>query len=228
VPRGALAALAVLMLAGAASALAGAAGAVEAGPPSALVERHDGVEIDWSAGTVTATAGSAADLHMPGADVARAGALRRAEAEARARLARALAELPAGAGRKLDGASRARALGRAQVTGTDHQSNGGAFVHVTARFADWLEARDAAPVVVLATPAMRLGAAPVAKLDGEAGEVALGAAVYRVGAAPADGKAVRAKVDHAGRVVFSNGHDVTLGDRLAKGTTLIYVGKVLR
>jgi hypothetical protein len=228
VPRGARAALAVLMLAGASSAPKAAARPDAAAPPATLVERHDGVEIDWSAGTVTATAGSAADLHMPGADVARAGALRRAEAEARARLARALAELPAGAGRKLDGASRARALGRAQVTGTDPQSNGGAFVHVTARFADWLDARDAAPVVVLAMPAMHLAAAPLAKLDGEAHDVALGAAVYRLGSPPAAANAVRAKVDHAGRLVFSNGHDLTLGDRLAKGTTLIYVGKVLR
>ena len=220
-PRGALAALAVLLA-------TGASRADEAAPPSALVERHDGTEIDWSAGTVTATAGSAADLRMPSADVARAGALRRAEAEARARLARALAELPAGAGRKLDGAALSRALARAQVTGTDYQSNGGAFVHVTVRFADWLDARDAAPVVVLATPAMHLGAAPLAKLEGEAHDVPLGAAVYRLGAAPADAKALRAKTDHAGRVVFSAGHDAKLGDRLAKGTTLIYVGKVLK
>jgi hypothetical protein len=223
VRRGALAALVGLLLTS-----AGVARADEAATSSALVERHDGVEIDWSAGTVTATAGSAADLHMPSADVARAGALRRAETEARARLARALAELPAGAGRKLDAASRARALGHAQVTGTDYQSNGGAFVHVTARFADWLDARDAAPVVVLATPAMHLGAAPLAKLEGEPRDVPLGAAVYRLGAAPAEAKAVRAKIDHAGRVVFSAGHDAKLGDRLAKGTTLIYLGKVSR
>jgi hypothetical protein len=222
VPRGVFAALGILLV-------AGAARAEDAAP---LVEHRDGVEIDWSAGTVTATAGAAADLHMPSADVARAGALRRAEAGARARLERALAELPAGAGRKLDGASLSRALGRAQVTGTDYQSNGGAFVHVTARFADWLDARDAAPVIVLATPAMRLGAAPIARLESEPHaeprDVPVGAAIYRLGAAPADAKAARAKIDHAGRVVFSSRHDAKLGDRLAKGTALIYVGKVLK
>ena len=195
---------------------------------SSLLEAHDGVEVDWAAGTVTVGAGAAADLHMPSADVARAGALRRAEAEARARLERALVALPAGAGRKLDGASLTRALERARVTGTDYQSNGGAFVHVTARFADWLDARDAAPVVVLTTAAMHLGAAPLAKLEGEPRDVPLGVAVYRLGAAPADAKAVRAKIDHAGRVVLPGGHDAKLGDRLAKGTTVIYVGKVLR
>jgi hypothetical protein len=222
VPRGALAALVVLLT----------AGASRADGAAPLVEHRDGVEIDWSAGTVTATAGAAADLHMPSADVARAGALRRAEAGARARLERALAELPAGAGRKLDGAALARALGRAQVTGTDYQSNGGAFVHVTARFADWLDAGDAAPVVVLATPAMHLGAAPIARLEGEAHaeprDVPLGAAIYRLGAAPADAKPIHAKIDHAGRVVFASGHDAKLGERLAKGTALIYVGKVLK
>ncbi|HVU50070.1 MAG TPA: hypothetical protein VHL80_05260, partial [Polyangia bacterium] len=60
---------------------AAAAGGEEAGAP--LVERREGVEIDWRAGTLTANGGSAADLHMPGAEVARAGSVRRAQAAAR-------------------------------------------------------------------------------------------------------------------------------------------------
>ena len=111
----------------------------DAGAPAALVERRDGVEIDWSAGTLTASGGAAADLRMPSADVARAGAVRRAEAAARARLEGALGALPGGGGRKLDAALVTRALARARVTDTDYQSNGGALVRVTARFVDWLE-----------------------------------------------------------------------------------------
>ena len=47
-------------------------------PRAALVDHRDGVEIDWAAGTVTASGGAAADLRMPSADVARAGSLPRA------------------------------------------------------------------------------------------------------------------------------------------------------
>jgi hypothetical protein len=201
---------------------------VDAATPSPLVERRDDVEIDWSAGTVTATAGAAADLHRPSADVARAGAVRRAEAAARARLEGALAALPAGGGRKLDAALVTRALARARVTGTDYQSNGGVFVHLTARFADWLDpppARDAPPVVTLFVPVTSLEASPLAKLEGQARERQLGAAVYRVVAAAPGGEVIPAKRDHAGRLVFDVGRDKALGDKLGRGVALVYVLK---
>jgi hypothetical protein len=216
------------LVAAAVALTAVAARGEDAGPTAALVEHHDGVEIDWRAGTVTARAGAAADLHMPGADVARAGSVRRAEAAARERLERALAALPLGGERKLPTAAAARALAHARTTGTEFQSNGGALVSVTVRFVDWLEpppAPDAPAAITLAVPAMRLAASPLAKI-GDA-ERPLGAAVYRVGAPPQDAKAVAAKVDHAGRLVIDAKHAPSAG-ALATGAALIYVGKVLK
>jgi hypothetical protein len=195
-------------------------------PGTTLVDRHDGVEIDWAAGTVTATGGAAADLRMPSADVARAGALRRAEAAARARLREALARLPAGGGQKVDGEGVTRALARARVTGTDLQSNGGALLHVATRFVDWIDADsppDAAPVVVLSVGAMALAAAPVAQIAGQASPRPIGAALYRLGEPPAGVEALPAKLGKGGHLTFALGRDKALVDKLAKGTALIYV-----
>jgi hypothetical protein len=192
-----------------------------------LVERHDGVEIDWAAGTLTASGGAAADLRMPSADVARAGSVRRAEATARERLRRALAALPLGGERKLPAADVTRALSRVQRTSVDYQSNGGALVRLRLRFVDWLDPppADGAPAITLTVPAMHLGAAPVAKVGDV--ERPLGAAVFRLGAPPGSAKAVPAKLDRAGRLVIEGRH-APAADKLAAGATLIYVGKVLK
>jgi hypothetical protein len=219
--------LAAVFSAGVARA-AGPGRSDEAASPAALVERRDGVEIDWAAGTVTARGGAAADLHMPSADVARAGSVRRAEAAARARLERALAELPLGGDRKLSAEAAARALAHARTTSTDYQSNGGALVGVTVRFADWLEPRpaSAAPVAItLSVAAMHLGASPLAKVGDV--ERPLGAAVYRLGAPPEGAKAVPAKLDRGGRLVIEAKH-APAAEKLAAGAALIYVGKVLK
>jgi hypothetical protein len=204
--------------------------ALTAGAPraetEALVERRDGVEIDWAEGTVTASGGAAADLRMPSADVARAGAVRRAEAAARERLAVALAALPLGGGRKPAPDDVQRALGRARLSQSDFQSNGGAVVRVTARFADWLEGPPAS-AVVLSVAAAHLAAAPIVKIAGR--DVTVGAASYRLGAPPRDAKALAAKVDRAGRLAIEGAHkDSDLVQKLARGTALIYVEKVLR
>jgi hypothetical protein len=212
--------------------LLGGALVARAAAPSPLVETRDGVEIDWAAGTVTVGAGAAADLRMPGADLARPGAVRRAEAMARAHLARALAALPLGGARKPSEAAVERAVGRARLTGTDYQSNGGALVRVTARFSDWLEAApaDAAPpVLVLVVPAMRFGAAPLARLGAAGPESPLGAAIYRVGAPPHEAQALSAKVDRTGHLVIEGApRTPDLAQKLARGTSLIYVEKVLK
>jgi len=210
--------------------LLGGALVARAAAPSPLVETRDGVEIDWAAGTVTASAGAAADLRMPSADLARPGSVRRAEATARARLAGALAALPLGAGRTLPAAAVARTVARARQSGAEYQSNGGAFVRVTARFADWSE--DAprvapAPAVVLNVAAMHLAAAPLARAA-DAHEIALRAATYRVGPAPHAADARAAKVDRAGRLVLDPAPDAALARDLERGTALIYVGKVLK
>jgi hypothetical protein len=210
---------------GAALAPRPAAGDPGQGP---LREARDGIEIDWAEGTVTASGGAASDLRMPSADVARAGAMRRAEAAARARLVAALEAVPLGGGRKPTSQDVARAAGRARLTQSDYQSNGGAVVRVTARFADWLEPPPAAePVVVLAVPSAHLAAAPVVKLG--ARELSLGAASYRVGAPPRDAKALSARADKGGRLLVEGAHkDADLAQKLARGTALIYVEKVLR
>jgi hypothetical protein len=204
-------------------ALTGGAARAESG---ALVERHDGVEIDWAEGTVTVVGGAAADLRMPSADVARAGAVRRAEAAARARLADALAVVPLGGGRKPASEDVQRAVRRARLSQSDYQSNGGAVVRVTARFVDWLESPPAAPTLVLAVASAHLAAAPAVKVGGR--EVNVGAASYRVGAPPRDAKAVTAKVERGGRVVVEGQKGGDLAERLARGTALIYVEKVLK
>jgi hypothetical protein len=209
-------------------------GAASAEPASPLRARRAGVSIDWSEGELAATGGAAADLRMPSADVARPGAVRRARAAALAKLRAALEELPLGGGRKLAAAAIDRALAQARTAGVTYQSNGGALVDVTLRFTDWIEtppaAADAgapppvepAPVAVLSVPAMPLAAAPLVKLHG--GEVAAGAARYRLGPAPASAKALAARVDKAGRLTVDGGTE--LGQKLARGVVLIYVGRV--
>jgi hypothetical protein len=202
-------------------------GAAMAGTPAPLVEKRGGVEIDWAEGTLTVEAGAAADLHMPGAAEARLGAVRRAVAAARARLKRALAELPLGGARTLSVAAVERALARARTSSVDYQSNGGALARVTVRFSDWLEGAPEVPpaaVAVLTAPAMHLSAAPLAKLGPR--EVMLGAAVYRLGAPPREANALPAKVDRAGRIAVDADPDLT--QKLARGLTLIYVQKVLK
>ncbi len=106
---------------------------------SDLTSTRDGVTIDWTAGTLGASGGAAADLRMPSVDLARPGALRRARATALARLRAALESLPLGSGRKLDAPRVERALGRARTADVQYQSNGGAVVRLEVSFADWLE-----------------------------------------------------------------------------------------
>ena len=193
-------------------------------PPSAdLVETHEGVTVDWRAGTVSATGGAAADLRMPSVDLARPGAERRARAAATAKLRTALGALPAGGGHKLDPDRIDRALNKARATDVQYQSNGGAVIRMEVGFADWLE-DPGAPTTALVVREAHLAAAPRAVVGDR--EISLGAATYRVGPAPADAGARAARVDHAGRLVIDGGAD--LAAKLARGVALIYVQKVLR
>jgi hypothetical protein len=190
-----------------------------------LQESHAGVEIDWRSGTLTACGGAAADLRMPSVDLARPGAERRARAAALGKLRAALATLPLGGGRTLDGPAIDRAAGRARAIDTQYQSNGGAIVRLEVHFADWIA--DAGPVVVtLAVPAMRLSAAPRATVGGQ--EIALGAATFRIGAAPSASNAHAAHLDRAGRLVIdapvAEGSD--LAAKLGHSLVVIYVQKV--
>ena len=188
-----------------------------------LVDTHEGVTVDWRAGTLAASAGAAADLRMPSVDLARPGAERRARAAATAKLRNALGALPAGGGHKLDPDRIDRALNRARTADVQYQSNGGAVVRMEVGFADWLE-DPAAPTTTLAVRETHLIAAPRAVVGGQ--EFSIGAATYRFGSPPADAGARAARVDHSGRLVLEGGAE--LAAKLARGVALIYVQKVLR
>ena len=193
-------------------------------PASAdLVDTHEGVTVDWRAGTLSAAGGAAADLRMPSVDLARPGAERRARAAATAKLRTALGALPAGGGHKLDPDRIDRALNRARTVDVQYQSNGGAVIRMEVGFADWLE-DPGASTTALAVREAHLVAAPRAVVGGQ--EISLGAATYRVGSPPADAAARAARVDHSGRLLLDGGAD--LAAKLARGVAVIYVQKVLR
>jgi hypothetical protein len=207
----------------AASAYTGAARADRGGGP--LKETRAGAEIDWEAGTIAATGGAAADLRMPGVDLSRPGAQRRAQAAAVAKLRAALASLPLGAGKdRLTDPEIDRAAGRARAVDVQYQSNGGAIVRAEIRFGDWLEAPNPAVALELAVPSSHLGAAPTARIGKR--DVRVGAAVYRIGDGKGAKKAAEGRVDKDGRLVLAG--DTDLADKLARGLVMIYVGKLQR
>jgi hypothetical protein len=205
-------------------ALAAVASAEPASPaPTDLVDTHEGVTVDWRAGTLSASGGAAADLRMPSVDLARPGAERRARAAATAKLRIALGALPAGGGHKLDPDRIDRALNRARAADVQYQSNGGAVIRMEVGFADWLE-DPGAPSTALAVREAHLVATPKAVVGGQ--EISLGAATYRVGSPPVEAGVHAARVDHSGRLVLDGGAD--LAAKLARGVAVIYVQKVLR
>jgi hypothetical protein len=188
-----------------------------------LTDTHEGVTVDWRAGTLSASGGAAADLRMPSVDLARPGAERRARAAATAKLRNALGGLPTGGGHKLDPDRIDRALNRARTVDVQYQSNGGAVVRMEVGFADWLE-DPGAPTTALAVREAHLVAAPRAVVGGQ--EISVGAATYRVGSPPSDAGARAARVDRSGRLMIDGGAD--LAAKLARGVAVIYVQKVQR
>jgi hypothetical protein len=227
-PRRSSGSRAALVFASIASAAVASAEPASPSPPSAdLIDTHDGVTVDWRAGTLSASGGAAADLRMPSVDLARPGAERRARAAATAKLRTALGALPAGGGHKLDPDRIDRALNRARAVDVQYQSNGGAVIRMEVRFADWLEEPDAPPTALSVREA-HLAATPKAVVGGK--EISLGAATYRLGSPPADSGAHAARVDHSGRLSIDAGGDGKgeLAAKLAHGVALIYVQKVQR
>ena len=191
---------------------------------AALKETRGGAEVDWEAGTIGASAGAAADLRMPSVDLARPGAQRRAQAGAVAKLRAALQGLPLGSGNKLTAPEIDRALGRARAVDVQYQSNGGAIVRMELRFGDWLETPTTPDGFAVAVPAIRLGAAPTARIGKR--DVRVGAAVYRITDARTVKNVADGKVDKDGRIVLAG--DAQLPDRLARGQVIIYVPKLQR
>jgi hypothetical protein len=139
---------------------------------SPLLQTVADAEVDWEAGSVTARAGAAADLRLPGPDAARPAARRAAEQQAVVRLTQALEALPLAGTRHLSPQVIAAVVGRAKARDIDYQSNGGVMLSLGVDFADLAtETEKSAP----AAPA------PVAK-------------PARLGHAPAQGKIAATKV----------------------------------
>ena len=218
---------------------------------ASLVRPLAGAEVDWSAGTVTASAGAAADMRMPSPAAARPGAERRARAAALDKLRAALRALPLRGKQRLGEKQVEAALGHASTTRIEYQSNGGVVLWVGVRFEELLENSSTAatttpfggfgtdspphqpprasraPVaatvsVVLAVAAMPLELEPLLVSGGK--EIVAGHARYHQGPPPTD--AINVRRDDNGRLLLPSGSEATL-DPLAGGPVVIYLQKVL-
>jgi hypothetical protein len=217
-----------------------------AATPVSLVRPLAGAEVDWSAGTVTASAGAAADMRMPAPEAARPGAERRARAAAVEKLHAALRALPVRGIERLGEKQVEAALGRASTTRIEYQSNGGVVLWVGVSFNELtgsppfggfgtdspphrppgasrepVASATTAPLV-LAVGAMRLELAPWLVVGGK--EIVTRNVRYQQGPPPAD--SINARRDDKGRLVLSTSAGPTL-DRLAGGPVVIYLEKVL-
>jgi hypothetical protein len=236
----AIAVAAVMGLAVAASAAAASSAAASAVDP--FVEDKAGVVVDWRRGTITATAGAAADPRMPSAEVARPRAERRAQAIARARLTDMLRHLPLGGGRHLDPGAITRALGHARAATLEYESNGGAIVRMELSFGDWADtpaaprspAQDSsssssssppeASPVALWLPEGRLAAAPVVVVGGQ--EIQLPSATFTTASGlPSGVRPVTVRADAQGRLLVDHG---TSAGELVGRRAMIYVQKLVR
>jgi hypothetical protein len=220
-----------------------------AATPSSLVRPLAGAEVDWSAGTVTASAGAAADMRMPSPDAARPGAERRARAAAIEKLRAALRALPVRGSERLGDKQVDAALSHADTTRIEYQSNGGVVLWVAVRLEELVKNASATPFggfgtdsppllpprashapvaatttgpVVLAVGAMSLELTPLLAVGGQ--EIVARHVRYQQGPPPAHAISVRR--DDKGRLVLSKGSEPTL-DLLASGPVVIYLQKVL-
>ncbi|HJX64856.1 MAG TPA: hypothetical protein VJ860_13005 [Polyangia bacterium] len=201
-----------------------------AATPTSLIRSLAGAEVDWSAGTVTASAGAAADMRMPSPAAARPGAERRARAAAVEKLRAALRALPVRGKQRLEEKQVEVALGHASTTRTEYQSNGGVVLWVGVKFEELLESSSTAATttttptipLALAVGAMPLELAPLLVSGGK--EIVARHARYHQGPPPAGAISVRR--DDQGRLLLSQSSESTL-DQLAGGPVVIYLQKIL-
>ena len=188
------------------------AASAQAKEPAAFKRAVAGAEVDWSAGIITAQAGAAADIRMPGPSAARPGAERRARAAAEEKLRAALREL--GQGKQLEDKAA-----QATVSRIEYQSNGGVVLALALRFTDLVSAKPAA--ASLRVSSMPFVLAPVVVAGGKTAATAF--ATYRPASdCPKD--APPARRDGAGRLVLSDA-DAGLVDSLAGRAVVIYLEK---
>ena len=189
----------------------------QAAEPAAFKRNVAGVEVDWSEGTLTAQAGAAADLRMPGPEAARPGAERRARAAAEVKLQAALQAL------RLEGGVKSKsAPERATVSRIEYQSNGGVVLWLTLPFSEVFPAKAAQRPLKVAT--MPFEIAPVVVAEGK--EVRVARATYlpcsASTACPKDAIAVRR--DDKGRLVLGTPASTPI-DSLAGSAVVIYLEK---
>ncbi len=188
------------------------AGAAQAKEPAAFKRTVAGAEVDWTAGTITAQAGSAADIRMPGPNAARPGAERRARATAEEKLRAALRAL--GLGKTADDNA---AIKNAATSRIEYQSDGGVVLWLGLRFADIMPAKEASVAVQVATAPFEF--APTIAADDK--EVRVARATYRpMSSAARDAVSVRR--DDKGRLVLPAGH-ANLIESLAGAAVVIYL-----
>jgi hypothetical protein len=171
-------------------------------------------EVDWSAGTITAQAGAAADIRMPNPNAARPGAERRARALAEDKLRAAVHVLVPG--QKLDEKSL---LDKAAVSRIEYQSNGGVVLWLALRFADLVPAKPA--TMAFKTTSARFEFAPTFTAAGK--ELQPGYVTYRPASESPKG-AITLRRDERGRLALPSA-DAKLGDSLAGAAVVIYLDK---
>jgi hypothetical protein len=186
----------------------------QAAQPAAFKRAVAGVEVDWSAGSITAQAGAAADLRMPGPNAARPGAERRARAAAEVKLVAALRELG------LDRPAKDKAtLEHAAVSKIEYQSNGGVVLWLTLHFADAVPAKAAPGALKIAR--MPFEIAPMLVAGGKEARVASATYLPNSGC-PKDVIPVRR--DEKGRLVLPTASAEAI-DSFAGSAVVIYLEK---
>jgi hypothetical protein len=187
-------------------------GAAQAKEPAAFKRAVAGAEVDWSAGTITAQAGSAADSRMPGPNAARPGAERRARAAAEEKLRAALRTL--GLGKTADDQA---AIKNAATSRIEYQSDGGVVLWLGLRFPDIVPAKQASTALKVATTPFEIAPTIAA---GEK-EVRVARATYQpMSSAPKD--AVSVRCDEKGRLVLPAGR-ANVVESLAGTAVVIYL-----
>jgi hypothetical protein len=187
-------------------------GVAQAKEPAAFKRGVAGAEVDWTAGTITAQAGCAADIRMPGPNAARPGAERRARAAAEEKLRAAVRAL--GVGKNPDDGTATR---NATTSRIEYQSDGGVVLWLGLRFSDIVPAKEAS--VALKIAIMPFEFAPTIAAEGK--EIRVGSSIYRPASlAPKDAVSVRR--DDKGRLVLPATHASSI-DSLAGAAVVIYL-----
>ena len=187
----------------------------QAAEPAAFKRTVAGIEVDWSAGTLTAQAGSAADIRMPDPNAARPGAERRARAAAEAKLSSALRELG------LDKLAQDKAaLEHATVSRIEYQSNGGVILWLALRLADAAPAKAAPRSLKIAS--MPFAMAPLLVAGGKEARVASATYLPNLPASGCPKDVIAVRRDEKGRLVLPATSADAI-DSFAGSTVVIYL-----